>query len=108
MASGRPSTRAPDATRRTILDAAFGEFYVNGFQGGSLNHAPNNLAREMSPLEPLFAAYIQTGRNLTSALPHAARARPPDHRPLEARRYPRPNARPSPRARGRAQSGQKL
>jgi TetR/AcrR family transcriptional regulator, transcriptional repressor for nem operon len=33
-----PSTRAPEATRRKILDAAFVEFYANGFQGGSLNH----------------------------------------------------------------------
>ena len=34
----RGSTRAPEATRRRILDAAFAEFYANGFQGGSLNH----------------------------------------------------------------------
>jgi TetR/AcrR family transcriptional regulator, transcriptional repressor for nem operon len=32
------STKAPAATRRKILEAAFGEFYANGFQGGSLNH----------------------------------------------------------------------
>src|SRR5579862_6826157 len=30
--------RAPEATRRKLLDAAFREFYTNGFQGGSLNH----------------------------------------------------------------------
>jgi AcrR family transcriptional regulator len=30
-------TKAPDATRRKILEAAFMEFYRNGFQGGSLN-----------------------------------------------------------------------
>jgi AcrR family transcriptional regulator len=30
-------TRAPKTTRRKILDAAFAEFYRNGFQGGSLN-----------------------------------------------------------------------
>jgi TetR/AcrR family transcriptional regulator, transcriptional repressor for nem operon len=30
--------RAPELTRRSILDAAFAEFYANGFQGGSLNH----------------------------------------------------------------------
>ena len=34
----RASPRAPQATRRKILDAAFAEFYANGFQGGSLNH----------------------------------------------------------------------
>ncbi len=32
------ATKAPKATRRKILMAAFGEFYKNGFQGGSLNH----------------------------------------------------------------------
>src|SRR5438067_10747241 len=31
-------TKAPELTRRKILEAAFGEFYANGFQGGSLNH----------------------------------------------------------------------
>ena len=30
-------TKAPEATRRRILEAAFQEFYRNGFQGGSLN-----------------------------------------------------------------------
>jgi AcrR family transcriptional regulator len=29
--------KAPDVTRRKILEAAFMEFYKNGFQGGSLN-----------------------------------------------------------------------
>jgi TetR/AcrR family transcriptional regulator, transcriptional repressor for nem operon len=33
-----PAIRAPEATRRKILEAAFVEFYANGFQGGSLNH----------------------------------------------------------------------
>ena len=36
--SGAASTRAPEATRRKILEAAFAEFYAHGFQGGSLNH----------------------------------------------------------------------
>jgi TetR/AcrR family transcriptional regulator, transcriptional repressor for nem operon len=30
--------KAPEATRRKLLEAAFAEFYANGFQGGSLNH----------------------------------------------------------------------
>jgi TetR/AcrR family transcriptional repressor of nem operon len=30
--------RGPEATRAAILNAAFLEFYRNGFQGGSLNH----------------------------------------------------------------------
>jgi TetR/AcrR family transcriptional regulator, transcriptional repressor for nem operon len=38
MSSASTPTRAPEATRRKILEAAFGEFYANGFQGGSLNH----------------------------------------------------------------------
>src|SRR6266705_59906 len=29
--------RSPEDTRQRILDAAFDEFYKNGFQGGSLN-----------------------------------------------------------------------
>jgi len=32
------ATRAPEATKQRILQAAFEEFYLNGFQGGSLNH----------------------------------------------------------------------
>src|SRR6267378_3030177 len=32
------AARAPESTRRQILDAAFDEFYKNGFQGSSLNH----------------------------------------------------------------------
>src|SRR5262249_55449092 len=31
------ATRTPENTRQRILDAAFDEFYQNGFQGGSLN-----------------------------------------------------------------------
>jgi len=31
------ATRAPEETRRRILQAAFAEFYRTGFQGGSLN-----------------------------------------------------------------------
>jgi TetR/AcrR family transcriptional repressor of nem operon len=34
----RPGVKAPEATRRKILQSAFAEFYANGFQGGSLNH----------------------------------------------------------------------
>ncbi len=38
MVSVTRALRAPQATRRKILEAAFAEFYANGFQGGSLNH----------------------------------------------------------------------
>jgi AcrR family transcriptional regulator len=38
MVSHSGAVRAPQATRRKILEAAFVEFYANGFQGGSLNH----------------------------------------------------------------------
>lgn len=32
------TTRAPDETRKKILNAAFMEFYIHGFQAGSLNN----------------------------------------------------------------------
>jgi AcrR family transcriptional regulator len=32
------AVKAPEATRRKLLEAAFREFYAHGFQGGSLNH----------------------------------------------------------------------
>jgi AcrR family transcriptional regulator len=38
MTTSSGSVRAPLATRRKILEAAFAEFYAHGFQGGSLNH----------------------------------------------------------------------
>jgi TetR/AcrR family transcriptional regulator, transcriptional repressor for nem operon len=31
------TTKTPEMTRRNILEAAFDEFYKNGFQGGSIN-----------------------------------------------------------------------
>src|SRR5215471_8326986 len=34
--------RSPENTRQSILDAAFDEFYKNGFQGGSLNRIVGN------------------------------------------------------------------
>jgi AcrR family transcriptional regulator len=37
MNTTAPKTKTPEATRRKILQAAFAEFYKNGFQGGSLN-----------------------------------------------------------------------
>jgi AcrR family transcriptional regulator len=38
MSNASSVTKAPEATRRRILEAAFAEFYRHGFQGGSLNH----------------------------------------------------------------------
>jgi TetR/AcrR family transcriptional regulator, transcriptional repressor for nem operon len=38
MSRATVAVKAPEATRRKLLEAAFGEFYANGFQGGSLNH----------------------------------------------------------------------
>ena len=38
MSRATTHIRAPEATRRKILEAAFWEFYAQGFQGGSLNH----------------------------------------------------------------------
>jgi TetR/AcrR family transcriptional regulator, transcriptional repressor for nem operon len=37
MANASVTHRTPELTRRRILEAAFAEFYANGFQGGSLN-----------------------------------------------------------------------
>lgn len=37
MSAAPGTVKAPEATRRKILEAAFAEFYRNGFQGGSLN-----------------------------------------------------------------------
>jgi AcrR family transcriptional regulator len=37
MSRASTAVRDPEATRQKILEAAFLEFYVNGFQGGSLN-----------------------------------------------------------------------
>jgi AcrR family transcriptional regulator len=37
MSRASAVVRDPEATRQKILEAAFLEFYVNGFQGGSLN-----------------------------------------------------------------------
>ena len=36
--------RSPEDTRQRILDAAFNEFYKNGFQGGSLNRIVDDAA----------------------------------------------------------------
>src|ERR1051326_3859052 len=38
MSRAAVTVKAPEATRRKLLEAAFGEFYANGFQGASLNH----------------------------------------------------------------------
>jgi AcrR family transcriptional regulator len=37
MSTRTTTKKAPDATRNAIVQAAFAEFYKNGFQGGSLN-----------------------------------------------------------------------
>src|SRR6266699_3215954 len=37
MSRAAAAVKTPEATRRKLLEAAFGEFYANGFQGGSLN-----------------------------------------------------------------------
>jgi AcrR family transcriptional regulator len=38
MTSAAARPKAPEQTRRRLLEAAFTEFYAHGFQGGSLNH----------------------------------------------------------------------
>ena len=76
--SVRPRTRAPDETRQLILDAAFREFHLNGFQaarvdailaragvtkGALYHHFPDKTALGYAVIEevihtPLLDAYI--------------------------------------------------
>ena len=55
------STRAPDETRKRILNAAFIEFYGNGFQGGSLNNIVTNAGVTKGALFHHFASKQELG-----------------------------------------------
>lgn len=55
------ATRAPDETRKRILNAAFLEFYQNGFQGGSLNHIVTNAGVTKGALFHHFASKQELG-----------------------------------------------
>lgn len=60
MQISRPA-RAPEATRRKILAAAFEEFYKNGFQGGSLNHIVEVAGTTKGALFHHFAGKLELG-----------------------------------------------
>lgn len=53
--------RAPEATRRRILEAAFLEFYKNGYQGGSLNHVVASAGTTKGALFHHFAGKQELG-----------------------------------------------
>ena len=55
------ATKAPEATRRKILAAAFEEFYKNGFQGGSLNHIVETAGTTKGALFHHFAGKQELG-----------------------------------------------
>jgi AcrR family transcriptional regulator len=54
-------TRRPENTRRKILQAAFEEFYRNGFQGGSLNRIVEEAGTTKGALFHHFAAKTELG-----------------------------------------------
>jgi TetR/AcrR family transcriptional regulator, transcriptional repressor for nem operon len=53
--------KAPEATRLRILEAAFAEFYRNGFQGGSLNHIVETSGATKGALFHHFAGKQELG-----------------------------------------------
>jgi TetR/AcrR family transcriptional regulator, transcriptional repressor for nem operon len=61
MASAAASPKAPEATRRRLLEAAFTEFYTHGFQGGSLNHIVDSAGATKGALFHHFDSKQQLG-----------------------------------------------
>lgn len=55
------SSRQPDVTRRRILDAAFQEFFRNGFQGGSLSRVVEGAGVTKGALFHHFAGKQELG-----------------------------------------------
>jgi AcrR family transcriptional regulator len=53
--------KAPEATRRKILEAAFAEFYQHGFQGGSLNNVVEEAGSTKGALFHHFAGKQELG-----------------------------------------------
>jgi TetR/AcrR family transcriptional regulator, transcriptional repressor for nem operon len=53
--------KAPEATRKRILEAAFAEFYEKGFQGGSLNHVVETAGTKKGALFHHFDGKRQLG-----------------------------------------------
>jgi AcrR family transcriptional regulator len=61
MSSPATAIKAPEATRRRILDAAFAEFYAHGVQGGSLNHIVETAGTTKGALFHHFASKQELG-----------------------------------------------
>src|SRR5436309_903296 len=61
MNTTTPAARAPDATRKKILAAAFAEFYKHGFQGGSLNQIVETAGTTKGALFHHFAGKQELG-----------------------------------------------
>src|SRR5437867_11643614 len=61
MSRAAGAVKAPEATRRKILEAAFAEFYANGFQGGSLNHIVDMAGTTKGALFHHFAGKQELG-----------------------------------------------
>lgn len=61
MARASTVQKAPAATRRKILTAAFDEFYAHGFQGGSLNHIVETAGATKGALFHHFASKHDLG-----------------------------------------------
>jgi AcrR family transcriptional regulator len=54
-------SRNPEATRRAIVEAAFAEFYANGYQAGSLNHIVSEAGTTKGALFHHFASKQELG-----------------------------------------------
>jgi TetR/AcrR family transcriptional regulator, transcriptional repressor for nem operon len=56
-----PPGRNPEATRRAIVEAAFAEFFANGYQAGSLNHIVAEAGTTKGALFHHFASKQELG-----------------------------------------------
>jgi TetR/AcrR family transcriptional regulator, transcriptional repressor for nem operon len=61
MTTAAKRPKAPEATRRRLLEAGFAEFYANGFQGGSLNHIVETAGTTKGALFHHFSGKQQLG-----------------------------------------------
>src|SRR5438046_10363885 len=62
--------RSPEDTRQRILDAAFDEFYKNGFQGGSLNRIVDEAGTTKGALFHHFKGKQDLGYSLVREVIH--------------------------------------
>jgi TetR/AcrR family transcriptional regulator, transcriptional repressor for nem operon len=64
------TNRSPENTRQRILDAAFDEFYKNGFQGGSLNRIVDDAATTKGALFHHFKGKKHLGHAVVREVIH--------------------------------------